>query len=56
MRYYSAYAQDDWRVNNQLTINYGLRFEHETGLAEKDNQITVNFDQTAVSPLTRTVR
>ena len=51
VRYYSAYAQDDWRVNNQLTINYGLRFEHETGLAEKDNQITVNFDQTAVSPL-----
>ena len=27
-RYYSAYAQDDWRVNNKLTLNYGLRYEY----------------------------
>jgi hypothetical protein len=51
VKYYSGYAQDDWRVNNRLTINFGVRFEHETGLMERNNQITVNFDQTAVSPL-----
>ena len=51
VNYFSGYAQDDWRVNNKLTINYGLRLEHETGLMEKNNQQTVNFDQTAVSPL-----
>ena len=51
VNYFSGYAQDDWRVNSQLTINYGVRLEHETGMREKNNQQTVNFDQTAVSPL-----
>jgi hypothetical protein len=27
--YVSAYAQDSWRVNNRLTINYGLRYDVE---------------------------
>ena len=55
VNYFSGYAQDDWRVNNRLTINYGVRLEHETGLMEKNNQITVNFDQNAVNPLNNQV-
>src|ERR1044071_2250114 len=51
VKYFSGYAQDDWRVNEKLTLNYGLRLERETGLAERNNDITVNFDQTASSPL-----
>ena len=51
VNYFSGYVQDDWRVNDRLTINYGVRLEHETGLMEKNNQITVNFDQNAVNPL-----
>jgi Carboxypeptidase regulatory-like domain len=27
-RYYSGYAQDDWRLNNKLTFNYGMRYEY----------------------------
>ncbi len=27
-RYYSAYAQDDWRVSDRLTVNYGVRYEY----------------------------
>ena len=26
-RYYGFYAQDDWRVNDKLVFNYGLRYE-----------------------------
>jgi hypothetical protein len=56
VRYYSGYLQDDWRVNNRLTINYGLRLERETGMMERNNQETVNFDQSAVNPLNGLVK
>src|SRR3954466_12437962 len=51
VRYASGYAQDDWRVTNKLTVNYGLRLEHESGLQEKNNQFAVGFDTTTASPL-----
>ena len=50
VNYYSAFAQDDWRMG-KLTLNYGVRLERETGFAEKNNAISVNFDQAAVNPL-----
>ena len=27
-RYYSGYAQDDWRLNDKFTVNYGVRYEY----------------------------
>jgi hypothetical protein len=54
-KYYGAYVQDDWRVNSRVTLNYGVRFEHEDGLKEIENRQTVAFDQTVVSPLNATV-
>ena len=27
-RYYSGYAQDDWRISDKLTLNYGVRYEY----------------------------
>src|SRR5262249_54610337 len=51
VRYYSGYVQDDWRINNKLTVNYGIRLERETGMMEKNDQQSVNFDQNAVNPL-----
>ena len=45
-RYYGAYLQDDFRVSSKLTINGGLRIEHEDGLREEENRFTVAFDRT----------
>ena len=35
--YYGFYAQDQWRLNPTLTINYGLRYDFETGLSKQIN-------------------
>lgn len=39
----SAYAQDDWRATQKLTLNLGLRYEVFTPNSERHNQIS-NFD------------
>jgi trimeric autotransporter adhesin len=49
--YFGAYAQDDWRISPKLTVNYGLRLEHEPGLQEVNNNFTVGFDRTMTSTL-----
>lgn len=49
--YYGAYLQDDWRVSQRLSLNFGVRLEHEDGLQEIENRQTVAFDQDVVSPL-----
>ena len=55
INYYSVYTQDDWRVSDKLTMNYGVRFEHESGLREADNQLVVGFDTSTASPLNVTI-
>jgi hypothetical protein len=49
--YNAVFAQDDWRINNKLTLNLGLRWESETGLKEDRNQLAVGFDRNARSTL-----
>ena len=46
VHYFGGYAQDDWRISPKLTVNYGVRLEHETGLTEKNDGFTVAFDRT----------
>jgi len=55
VKYYAWFVQDDWRVNDRFTLNAGVRLEHETGLAEKDNKMVVGFDRDVVSPLNVTI-
>jgi hypothetical protein len=51
VRYYAGFAQDDWRINDRFTLNYGVRLERETGLMERNDQFTVGFDTSTPSPL-----
>jgi len=41
--YYVAYAQDQWKIRPNLTLNYGLRYEYYTPLREAHN-LDVVFD------------
>jgi outer membrane receptor protein involved in Fe transport len=35
--YYGFFAQDQWRLTPKLTVNYGLRYDFETGLSKQIN-------------------
>ncbi len=49
--YYSAFLQDDWRVNSRLTLNIGGRWDFESPITERLNQLNSGFAYNTVSPL-----
>src|SRR5205823_13932020 len=51
--YWSAYAQDDWRVTDRLTLNIGLRWEAELPRRVVGNRMN-SFDPAAMNPISGT--
>ena len=50
-KYAAVYLQDDWKATDRLTLNLGLRLEHEGPTTERLNRGNAGFDFDAVSPL-----
>src|ERR1700723_300398 len=56
--YYGFFAQDQWRLNSKIVVNYGLRYDFESGLSKQINPDYKGFQPRvgiAFSPDTKTV-
>ncbi len=55
VRYYAGFVQDDFRVSPKLTLNLGIRYEYETGPADRNNNFISGFDPDKTNPLQASV-
>jgi hypothetical protein len=49
--YGAVFAQDDWRIRKNLTINLGIRFEYDAPYQERYKRTVNGFDTTSTNPL-----
>ena len=56
VKYYGFFIHDDFRLNSKFTLNFGLRYEYETGLTSELNSLIVGFDPNAVNAIQSQVK
>ena len=49
--YLAGFIQDDWRVKSNLTVNLGVRYDHDGPYHETYGRIVNGFDFNATNPL-----
>ncbi len=55
-RYHAFFVQDDWKVNDRLTVNLGLRYEYEGAPYDVNDANVRGFDPTAKLDITDPAR
>lgn len=50
--YTAGFVQDDWRVTPNLTLNLGIRYDHDTPYEEKLGRTVNGFNPSATLPIT----
>jgi hypothetical protein len=53
--YSAPFVQDDWRVNDKLTLNLGARWDYESPNTDRYNRLNSNFCTTCTNPLQASV-
>src|SRR5262245_14368443 len=54
-KYYAPWIQDDWKVNNRLTLSLGLRWDFNSPLQERFNRQNYAFDPAALNPVSQRI-
>jgi hypothetical protein len=47
---HGIFLQDDWKVNQKLTLNLGMRWEYQGPFTDRHNEMT-NFDPSAITTI-----
>ncbi|WP_263350364.1 TonB-dependent receptor [Acidicapsa acidisoli] len=53
--YYGLWVQDDIKLTPRLTVNAGLRYDIQTPITDRHNQLTHGFDFAGVNPISAAI-